>query len=158
MQPPWMCPPKAIPKGSTFSQAHGAVQTPLQVVEVENDMGTPELIATIHLPRSLCPACMALKIFVADLKRPHYKRPLHGSSVCLPLGMAPGDPLLLGAHLVGVTSDVELSAQDAVRVNFAVVSRHARVLLRTLAGLGVWKLSNVTGFVVSVNSDRPVVA
>jgi hypothetical protein len=115
-----------MPKGSKLDEARGFVQTPLQTEEVEED--STELTATIRLPPSLCPATMAFRFFVADPDRPFYIRPLHGNSVCVPLGMARGEPKKLGAHIVSVPPDVVLDPKLPVRVNFAVVARHARAL------------------------------
>jgi hypothetical protein len=122
-----MAPKEAVPKDSKLDKARGFVQTPLQREVVEG--GLMELTASIRLPSSLCPATMALRFFVADPDRPSYIGPLHGNLACVPLGMARGNPQELGAHIVGVPPDENLERKRPVRVNFAVVARHAGALL-----------------------------
>ncbi|KAG2494253.1 hypothetical protein HYH03_007608 [Edaphochlamys debaryana] len=114
----WHHPKEAVPPDSALEAGgSGAMRTAMTW-----DARAGAWALRFEVPARLAPLHLAFALYQPELDK--FDTPLRALHFCIPLGMSPGAPQVLGASVVSVTPGGD--PRDAsCAVNFAVFSRHA---------------------------------
>eukprot|EP00803_Ostreobium_quekettii_P005522 evm.model.scf_211.8 EVM.evm.TU.scf_211.8 scf_211:65035-74940(+) len=111
----WYHPKESVPNGSKLHKATNGMRTPMH-----HNSGTDQYEVSIDVPSRLLPVSLSCSIFLEGASK--YINPRGAAHFGIPVGMLPGQPSPLGAHL---KSQRKVRREEAHAVNFAVVSRMA---------------------------------